>query len=99
MSGPELVVAIIGLPIAGITLIGIVALVRGWSLKSHEIKLREHQMRVNERIRQDEMNAKLLHADDFGVSPAEFNQLAEEVRQLREELAKIRQDVNQWRGR
>lgn len=94
MSGTDLALAIVALPFAGGTIIAVVALIRGWSLKSREIKLKEHQMHVNERIRQDELNAKLLRADDFGISPVEFNQLAEEVRQLREEVRQMKQNYN-----
>ena len=89
-----LVAVIVGLPVLGGSAIAITALIRGWSLKAREIKLKEHQMRVEERLRADELNARILRMDDYGISPAEFSQLAEEVRQLREEIAKLKQDVN-----
>lgn len=89
-----LTAVIVGLPTLGGSLIAITALIRGWSLKAREMKLKEEQLRMEERLRTDEMNAKILRADGYGISPAEFNQLAEEVRQLREEMARMRQDVN-----
>jgi hypothetical protein len=89
-----LVGVIVGLPVLGGSAIAITALIRGWSLKAREIKLREHQMRVEERLRSDEMNARILKMDDYGISPAEFSRLAEEVRQLREEVARLKQDTN-----
>lgn len=90
----SLVAVVIGLPVLGGSAIAITALIRGWSLKAREIKIKEHQMHVDERLRTDEMNARILHMDSVGISPAEFNQLAEEVRQLREEVARLKQDTN-----
>jgi len=89
-----LVAVIVGLPVLGGSAIAITALIRGWALKARELKLREHQMRVEERLRTDEMNARILHMDDYGISPAEINQLAEEVRQLREEMKQMQQNID-----
>jgi hypothetical protein len=74
------------------TIIGIV-----WmrtKLKHRDLKLKEDQLALDERLRTEEINAKLLRMDDFGLSPVEIASLAENVRQLREEVAQLRQEIN-----
>lgn len=94
MHDIALIVAIvIGIPVLGGLLIPIIALLRGWWLKARELKLKEEQHRMEERLRTDELNARILRMDDFGISPAEVNSLVEEVRQLRQEVSQLKQEI------
>lgn len=63
-------------------------------VKHRELKLQEDKLAADTRLRTDELNAKLLRMDDFGLSPAEVASLTESVRQLREEVAQLRQEIN-----
>jgi hypothetical protein len=64
-----------------------------WRLKVHELKVQEMKLRMEDRLKSDELNAKLLHMDDLGLSPTELASLAENVRQLRDEVAQLRQEI------
>lgn len=84
---------VVGVPIIGtlalvLTLVGMKTRVR-----HREIKLQEDKLALEERLRTDELNARLLRMDDFGLSDAEVASLAESVRQLREEVAQLRQEI------
>jgi hypothetical protein len=63
-------------------------------LKHRDLKLKEDKLALEERLRTDELNAKLLRMDDFGLSPVEVASLAESVRQLREEVSQLRQEIS-----
>jgi hypothetical protein len=84
----------VGLPVLGGTLIAVMALVRGWCLKGRELKLQEKRIQMEEKLRSDELNARILRVDDVGVTPAELASVAEEMRQLRQEVAQLRQEMN-----
>jgi len=67
------IVMVFGAPIAG-------GLVYGWMkmrLRHHEIELQEQKLAAEQQIRTDELNAKILKMDDFGLSPVEIASLAE----------------------
>ena len=85
---------IVGFPVLGGSAIAITALLRGWWLKARELKLHEQRIAVEERIRQEEINAKILRMDDYNISASEVAALSEQVRQLRSEIAEIRQEIN-----
>lgn len=63
-------------------------------IKMQELKLQEKRLEMEERIRTDELNAKILRMDDLGISPTDLISLREEIRQLREEVAQIKQQVS-----
>ncbi|MCL4500054.1 MAG: hypothetical protein M1335_07445 [Chloroflexi bacterium] len=63
-------------------------------LKARELRLQEKRLEIEQKLRQDELNAKIIRMDDLGVSPTEIASLAEEVRQLRQEMAQIKQEIN-----
>ncbi len=63
-------------------------------VKHRELRLQERKLAMEEELRQDELNAKLLRMDDFGVSPLEISSLADSIRQLREEVAQLRKEIN-----
>lgn len=95
MNEIVLIVAIvIGIPVVGGLLIPIIALLRGWYLKSRELKLKEQQHHLDEKLRTDELNARILQMDDLGMSAAEINSLIQEVRQLRQEVAQLKQEIS-----
>ena len=62
-------------------------------VKHRELKIQEDKLKSEERLRTDELNARILRMDDFGLSPAEIASLADEVRRLREEVAQLRQEI------
>jgi len=83
------IVTIFGAPIAG-------GLVYAWMkmrLRHHEIELQQQKLAAEQQLRTDELNAKILKMDDFGLSPVEIASLAEDVRRLREEVAQLRQEI------
>ncbi len=88
------VAIVVGIPVFGAILIPIIALVRGWWIKARELNVEEQRIRLEDKIRTDELNAKILRMDDLGISPSELASLAEEVRQLRQEVAQIKQELN-----
>lgn len=89
-----IVALVIGIPVLGGILISIVALLRGWWLKARELKVQEERIRMEERVRTDELNAKILRMDDMGISPLDFASMAEELRRLRDEVAQLKQELN-----
>ena len=88
------VAIIIGIPVVGGIAIPIVALLRGWWIRARELKVEEERIRLEDKIRTDELNAKILRMDDWGVSPNELASLSEEVRRLRQELAELKQNLD-----
>ena len=88
------VAIVVGVPVLGGILIPIIALVRSWWIKARELKIEEQRIRLEDKLRTDELNAKILRMDDFGISPVELTSLAEEIRQLRQEVAQLKQEIN-----
>ena len=84
---------VVGIPVLAAAGAGVVSLILWWRVKVHELKVQEMKLRMEDRLKSDELNAKLLHMDDLGLSPAELASLAENVRQLREEVAQLRQEI------
>ncbi len=91
-----IVALVIATPIIGGCAIAIVAIARGWWLKARDLKIREQHLRIEEKLRTDEMNAKILRMDDGVLSESRLASLEEEVRRLREEIAQLKQ--NQFRA-
>lgn len=83
----------VGLPVFGVCAIVIIALLRGYSLKTKELRYKEQQLKAEERLKTEELNAQILRMDD-GISAAQIVSLADEVRRLREEVAQLKQDLN-----
>lgn len=81
-------------PFIGGTVIFSLLIIRGWVLKSREIKLKEDQMHFEEKRRQDEINAKILQMDSPGIDITEVLQLKEEIRRLKEEMREIKTNLN-----
>ena len=69
-----------------------------WRLKMRELKVQEQKLAMEEKLRTDELNARILRMDDFGLSPVEIASLAEDVRRLREEVAQVRQEMSSRAG-
>jgi len=81
---------VFGAPVAG-------GLVYAWMkmrIRHHEIELQQQKLAAEQQLRTDELNAKILKMDDFGLSPVEIASLAEDVRRLREEVAQLRQEMS-----
>lgn len=88
----DLVIIAVGAPSAAIALIGVLAIARGWWIKAKEFRIQEKRIQMEERLRSDELGARILRSDDHG----HVNQIAaltEEVRQLRQEVSDLRQSV------
>ncbi len=89
----DLVTIAVGAPSAAIALIGVMAIARGWWIKAKEFRIQEKRIQMEERLRSDELGARILRSDD----PGHVNQIAaltEEVRQLRQEVSELSQSVN-----
>jgi hypothetical protein len=93
-----IVAIVIGVPVV----CGIGAgIIHGWMkmrLKYRELEVQQQKLLAEERLRTDELNAKILKMDDFGLSPVEIASLAEDVRRLREEVAALRQEMSSRAG-
>ena len=88
----DLVIIAVGAPSAAIALIGAVAIARGWWIKAKEFRIQEKRIQMEERLRSDELGARILRSDD----PGHANQIAtltEEIRQLRQEVSDLRRSV------
>lgn len=96
-SAITIVSIVIGFPVLGGSLIAIVALLRSWWLRARELSVQEQRIRMEEKLRSDELNARILAMDDAGASASQVEQLMEEIRQLRQEVGQVRQDVNNIR--
>ena len=57
------------------------------------MKVQEKKLAIEQQLRTDELNVRILKMDDFGLSPVEIASLAEDVRRLREEVAQLRQEI------
>ena len=84
----------VGLPVLGLTIIALTALLRGWWLKSREIRLQEMRIHMEEKLRSEEINARIWKAEDTSLSGGQIAALAEEMRQLRQEVADIKNNLN-----
>jgi hypothetical protein len=84
---------VVGVPVICVFGVGAVAILSHWRLKAHEIKVQEKKLAIEHELRSDELNAKILKMDDFGLSPVEIASLVEDVRRLREEVAQLRQEI------
>ncbi len=62
------------------------------SLRSRAMRLDEKRLDMQARQQSDELNARILRMDDFGISPAEIASMREELRQLRQEVSELRQE-------
>jgi hypothetical protein len=85
-----LVGIVIGLPVLCGVLISVASIIRSWHIKSRELKLEEKKLLIDEKLRAEEMNARILNMDSGAVSAAAMAELADQVRQLREEVAELR---------
>jgi hypothetical protein len=84
---------VVGVPVICVFGTGVVAIVGHLRLKAREMKVQEKKLAIEQQLRNDELNAKILKMDDFGLSPVEIASLAEDVRRLREEVAQLRQEI------
>ena len=85
---------VIGIPVLAGVGAGVIAMVLKWRTRVHELRVQEMKLKMEDRLKSDELNAKLLRMDDLGLSPAELASLTENVRQLREEVAQLRQEIS-----
>lgn len=91
MNSPEVLISaiLIGPP----SFLVLLALMRGWWMKGREFRIQEKRIQMEERLRSDELGARILRSDDASSS-VQFATLAEEMRQLREEIAQLRREMN-----
>jgi hypothetical protein len=71
-----------------------VALLRGWWVKGRELKVQEKRIQMEERLRSEELNARILRSEEPGISASDLCGLTDELRQLRQEVAQLRQEVS-----
>lgn len=88
------VALVVGIPVVGGTLVGMTALIFHWWKKAREMKIQEKRLEMEERLKSDDLNARILRMDELGFSPQEIASLADEVRRLREEVSQIRQQID-----
>ncbi len=97
-SDVYIIAIVVGLP----SVVGVGAvIIHEWMkmrLKHRQLEVEQQKLAAEERLRTDELNAKILKMDDFGLSPVEIASLAEDVRRLREEVAQLRQEMSNLAG-
>jgi len=72
----------------------LMALLRGWWVKGRELRVQEKRIQMEERLRSEELNARILRSEEPGLSASDLSGLTEELRQLRQEVAQLRQEIN-----
>ena len=95
MDQPEVMITAIS--IGAPCFIIMVALLRGWWVKGRELKVQEKRIEMEERLRSEELNARILRSEEPGLSASELSGLTDEVRQLRQDVAQLRQEINTHR--
>lgn len=63
-------------------------------LKHKQLKLEERRLAMEEKMRSDALNSRLIEMDDLGISPLEIVSMQEEMRQLRAEVANLHQELD-----
>lgn len=84
---------VIGLPIVSIVGAKVIANVLKAKTRIQELRVEEERLKMEQGLRSDELNARILRMDDLGTTPQEIASLTEEVRQLREEVSRLKQDA------
>jgi len=97
-TGVLIVGIVVGLPIVCAFATPVIIVAMKHKLKYRELQVQEQKIRMEEKLRTDELNARILRMDDFGMSPTELAALTEQVRQLREEVANLKQESNSRAG-
>ena len=88
------VMIVIGVPILGGIAGGVINSMIKAKIKLRELDVQEQKIRLEDKLRTDELNAKILQMDDLGMSAGDIATLSEQVRQLREEITRLKQDIN-----
>jgi hypothetical protein len=87
-------VMIAAISIGAPSFIIMVALLRGWWVKGRELRIQEKRIQMEERLRSEELNARILRSEEPGLSVSDLSGVTEEIRQLRQEVAQLRHEVN-----
>ena len=88
----------VGIPVLGLTVIFTTMILRTWWVKSKEMKLKEEQMRLDTRIKQDQANQNIIDSHGKNMHSIEIEAVLKEVRELREELMRTRADFAAQNG-
>ena len=89
---------VVGVPVVCVFGVGLISIILDMRLKVRQLKMQEQKLAMEERLSSDELNAKLLRLDDYGLSPVELASLTEDVRRLREEVAQLKQQISSLQG-
>ena len=90
---------VVGIPIGGVTIIAVVAILRSWILAARKMAMKEKEFEENQRVRiqaeklkMEEMHLKIIAADEANPiqAYAQIEQLREELRLLRQEVADLK---------
>ena len=93
-DGVLIIAIVVGIPVIGSLLYAAYEHSTKMRLKMSEIELERDRLRLEEKLKTDELNAKILRMDDLGMSPTDLAALSEQVRQLREEVAGLKQELH-----
>jgi|GEM_PF-6840550 len=89
----------IGVPALGLTIIFTTLILKNWWIKSRELKIKEEQMRLDAKNRQDQANQQLIESHSHSMSAREFEGVLKEIRELRDELIRLKADAAAAIGR
>jgi len=95
----EIVAAIIAVPAMGLTVIFTTLILRTWWVKSKELKIKEEQMRLDAKIRQDQTNQQIIESHSHSISTREYEGILKEISELRDELIRVKADTAVTKGR
>lgn len=89
----------IGLPALGLTIIFTTLILKNWWVKSKELKIKEEQMRLDAKNKQDQTNQQIIESHSHSISTREFEGILNEIRELKDELIRVKADATAARGR
>lgn len=88
----------VGIPALGLTIIFTTLILKSWWVKSKELKIKEEQMRLEMRLKQDHANQLIIESHGNTLSAIEIESVLKEIKNLREELTRTKADIAAMKG-
>lgn len=88
----NILLTVIGLPVAGLTVIFTSLVFKNWWIRARELRIKEEQMRLEAKSRDSLANEKIIEAHSQNISNREMEIMLREVRQLRDEVMQAMAD-------
>jgi len=91
-------IIIVGLPVAGLSVIIVAFIFRSWSLKTRELKLKEEQFRLEARLRQESMNERMLTSHESSLAASHLDKMEAELINMRAEISDLKTRLAAFAG-